>query len=765
MKTILFSIPFLLIIFLQLFSNSTQWKSSERDYYADSLSIRKFYSESPVLSAPESVRKMQIEKGFGVHIVATEPLLNTPVAISFDDKGRIWVVEMENYMPDSLGTGEDLPVGKIVILTDRNRDGTMDERKIFLDSLVLPRAICFVENGILVAEAPKLWFYEIKNDKPINKTLVDAAYAEGGNVEHQPNGLLRALDNWIYNAKSTKRYRKQGNKWLIERTHFRGQWGISQDDQGRLFYNNNSENLQGDYFSPGFGATNSNQAKHAGFSESIIKNNKVYPIRPNTGVNRAYMKGIIDENLKLVNFTAACGPVIFNSTLFGPDYYGNAFVAEPSANLIKRNILTKDGYRVSGKQAYIGGEFLASTDERFRPVNLYTGPDGALYIVDMYRGIIQHKTYLTPYLKGEIKSRNLTQPLNYGRIYKVVPIGRKARGVKIPQDHSKLIALLSHPNGWVRNRAQQILVDSKNKNMVFALRQLLKLGPQTLARVHALWTMEGLGVLEKDDVVPLLKSPDWTLRIQALTALPSVLTSKNYKELLSVLTSILDENDMLAAPYLAFLSPHISVFDSLEADKLLFSLSKKYANDIFISDAVISNLQSREAAFYKEFAGMYPDTSFVLSKRLGKVIDDLAKKKENSPDPVKEFPRGLALYRSVCQACHGADGNGVNGLAPPLNNSDWVIGDKKRLAAVVLYGLNGQLTVNKKLYKVPEVSGEMPGIATNTNFSDEDVAQVLSYIRGSWTNSADKVSKEEVAAIRLKFKGRATGFTEKDFFN
>jgi len=765
MKTVLFSLPFLLIIFLQLFGVSPQQRPSNWNHYADSLSIRKAFSESPVLTARESIQKMQIENGFRVHIVATEPLLTSPVAISFDDKGRIWVVEMENYMPDSLGTGEDLPVGKIVILTDKNGDGKMDERKVFLDSLVLPRAICFIENGILIAESPKLWFYEIKNDKPVNKTLVDAAYAEGGNVEHQPNGLIRALDNWIYSAKSTKRYRKLNNKWLIETTHFRGQWGISQDDQGRLFYNNNSENLQGDYFSPGFGATNPNQSRLAGFSESIIKNNKVYPIRPNTGVNRAYMKGIIDENLKLVNFTAACGPVIFNSTLFGPDYYGNAFVAEPSANLIKRNILNNDGNMVTGKQAYIGREFLASTDERFRPVNLQTGPDGALYIVDFYRGIIQHKTYLTPYLRSEIKARNLTQPLNYGRIYKVMPKGKKAGGVKIPQDPTKLIALLSDSNGWVRNKVQQILVDGKDKSLALPLRQLLNSSSNNLAKVHALWTLEGLGVLGKDDVLPLLKSTDWTLRVQALTVLPSVLTRANYKDFLPVLISSLDDDDALAAPYLAFLSPKIETFDPIAANKILLNLSTKYAKDGFISDAVISNLQNKESAFYKNFIGTNPDTSLFLSKRLKKIVDDIAKKKVNAPDPAKEFPRGLALYRSICQACHGADGNGVNGLAPPLNNSDWVTGDKKRLATVVLYGLSGPITVSKKLYKSPEVSGEMPGIAANSNFSDEDVAQVLSYIRGSWANSADKVSKEEVAAIRLKFKGRATGFTEKDFFN
>jgi mono/diheme cytochrome c family protein/glucose/arabinose dehydrogenase len=763
MKTILFSISFLLIILLKLFSGGPQEKSSSTNYTLDSLSIRKAFSESPVLSARESMRKMKIEKGFGVHIVATEPLINTPVALSFDGNGRIWAVEMENYMPDSLGTGEDLPVGKIVILTDRNGDGKMDERKIFLDSLVLPRAICLIENGILVAESPNLWFYEIKNDKPVNKTLIDAAYAEGGNVEHQPNGLFRALDNWIYSAKSTKRYRKIGNKWLIEKTHFRGQWGISQDDQGRLFYNNNSENLQGDYFSPGFGATNSNQSRLAGFSESIIKNNKVYPIRPNTGVNRAYMKGIIDENLKLVNFTAACGPVIFNSTLFGSDYYGNAFVAEPSANLIKRNILSTDGNMVTGQQAYVGREFLASTDERFRPVNLYTGPDGALYIVDMYRGIIQHKTYLTPYLKSEIKARNLTQPLNYGRIYRVIPKGKKTRGVKIPQDPTKLIALLSNSNGWVRNKAQQVLVDGKDKTLGFPLRQVLNSSSNNLAKIHALWTMEGLGVLGKDDVLPLMKSTDWTLRMQVLTVLPSILSRENYKEFLPGLTAMLDENDTLAAPYLAFLSAKVETFDPVAANKILLNLSGKYAANIFISDAVISNLQSKEFAFYKKFTGINPDTSLFLSKRLKKIMDDMAKKNVNAPDPAKEFPKGLALYQSICQACHGADGNGVNGLAPPLNNSDWVTGDKKRLAAVVLYGLSGPITVNKKLYKSPEVSGEMPGIASNTNFSDEDVAQVLSYIRGSWTNSADKVSKEEVATVRIKNKGRETGFTEKEF--
>ena len=223
---------------------------------ADSLSIRKTILSSPVVSPGEAIKKMHLEEGFVVKLVAAEPLITAPVAMSFDKDGRIWVVQMNDYMPDTLGTGENQPTGKVVILSDKNNDGAMDEQKIFLDSLVLPRAICLIENGILVAEPPKLWYYEIENDKPVKKILVDSSYAEGGNVEHQPNGLLRAMDNWIYSAKSAKRYRKKGNKWLIERTHFRGQWGITQDDYGRLFYNNNSENFLGDEFAAGLGANN-----------------------------------------------------------------------------------------------------------------------------------------------------------------------------------------------------------------------------------------------------------------------------------------------------------------------------------------------------------------------------------------------------------------------------------------------------------------------------------------------------------------------------
>ncbi|SKB66703.1 DUF7133 domain-containing protein [Daejeonella lutea] len=754
-----------LIIGLFILIGSGAFRQIEASFTLDSLRIRQQYNSSPVLSAEESIKTMELEDGFEVKIVAKEPLVNSPVAFVFDKIGRMWVVEMEGYMPDTVGTDEDKPRGRITILSDKNGDGMMDDRKVFLDSLLLPRAICLIGNGILVAESPRLWFYEIRDDKPVKKTLVDPTYAEGGNVEHQPNGLFRALDNWIYNAKSDRRYRKQGEKWLIERTHFRGQWGISQDDQGRLFYNNNSENLLGDLFSPGFGASNENQLSVAGFNKKMVGSNKVYPARATTGVNRGYQPGVLDDSLRLVNFTAACGPVIYNGHLFGKQYYGNAFVAEPSANLIKRNILENNGYSVTGRQAYPNKEFLRSTDERFRPTNLYNGADGALYIVDMYRGIIQHKTYLTPYLKNEIKERSLTEPLSYGRIYKVVPKNRKSRPVKFSGDKIKLIKLLGNENGWVRSMAQQILIDAGDKNVAPLLRKLLKTSTQPLASTHALWTLEGLSLLTKEDLWPFLTSPDPNLRMQAFALSRSVINKENYTEFVTYFEKLIAAKDPQAAPYIAFLSPAIKPFSSLAQKSLLLNLGKTFGTDLYVSDAVISGLKNEEAWYYKDFTASNPDTALTINRRLRKVLADADKAKNNKVDLAVQFPRGATIFKSFCQTCHGPDGNGVASLAPPLNNSEWVTGDKNKLSAIVLFGLTGPIQIGNKLYKAPEINGEMPGIAANKEFSDADISQLLNYIRNSWNNKGDLIQSGDVYGVRNKFKGRQKPFTMDELLN
>lgn len=717
---------------------------------------------SPFINAAETISKMQVQDGFEVKLIASEPLVSSPVAMQFDDRARMWVVEMTGYMPDTIGTGEDIPNGNIVVLDDKNKDGVYDDRKVVIDSLVLPRAICLIENGILVAEPTNLWFYEIKNDKPGKRVLVDDKYTEGGNVEHQPNGLLRAMDNWIYNAKSDKRYRHIGGKWVIEHTHFRGQWGICQDNNGRLYYNNNSQNLLGDYFPAGLGAWNKNQRGVAGYNEKSVANNKVYPIHPTPGVNRGYMRNVLDDSLRLNDFTAAAGPVVYRGDLFGKDYDYNAFVPEPSANLIKRNILNEKGYVVKGEQAYKGREFLASTDERFRPVSLYNAPDGAMYILDMYRGIIQHKTYLTPYLKDQIGKRDLTQPLSAGRIYKVVPKGAKPKPVTIPDGASDLVKLLGHPNGWVRDRAQQKLVDGKYNQTVPALREAIKQTANPLLAVHAIWTLEGLNSLKPEEVIGWIKQSTWTYRMQGLAVAPSVITPTSYQQFASVFDGMVSSDDTLAAPYVAFLCKSIEKFDPQTARGLLNKLAFKYPNNRYVSDAIISNLQDQEEVFQSAILASVSDPNAVINKQLTRVVTAVRSAQGNrNPEMLKkEFPKGEALFTSVCQTCHGADGGGVKSLAPPLNQSEWVTGNKDKLISIVLFGLTGPVKVNGHVYQTPEVSGDMPGIGYDKDMPSEDIAQLLSFIRRSWRNNADKVTTEEVNKVRTKLTGREKAFTE-----
>ena len=730
----------------------------------DSLERKAILEHSPVLSPEKSIAAMEVEKGFEVQLVAAEPLVSTPIALTFDDKGRLWVLEMEGYMPDTLGKGEDRPAGKIAILEDSNGDGIMDNRKVFMDSLVLPRALCLIENGLLVAEPPNLWYVEIDNDRAGKKTLVDSAYAVGGNVEHQPNGLVRAMDNWIYNAKSAKRYRKKGDQWLIERTHFRGQWGLSQDDFGRLYYNNNSQNLIGDYFLPALGSGNENQRSVAGYSVDIVKDNRVYPIRPTTGVNRGYQEKVLDDSSRLVKFTAACGPLLYRGGLFDSAYHENVFVAEPSANLIKRNILEEKGYITEGKQAYAGREFLASIDERFRPVNLYNGPDGAMYVVDMYRGIIQHRTYLTDYLKKEIGKRALSTPLNCGRIYKIVPAGKSVKPFLMPHEPLALVNLLKDKNGWVRGKAQQMLVDGKMVSAAPELRKHLETSDDPVSIVHAMWTLEGLGILQYEDIAHLLRHSNWKVRSAALNAVSSVIHSDNYKQFAAELRQMMSQQDTLTAPYIAFQLHCISTFDQPMADALWMDIAKQYPDNRYVAEALISNIEKKENIFYKKIRSIMPDSNLAINRQFEKTLDDI-KKNESGKNLAllnQQFPKGAQVYQNICKTCHGNDGNGIASLAPPLNQSSWVTGDKQKLIAIVLYGLTGPVTVNNKVYKAPEISGEMPGLLNNDELNEEDIAQVLSYIRKNWNNNASTITREEVLKIRQRWNNRQQPFTAEE---
>lgn len=730
--------------------HSSNDKGSERGKYAN--------EPAPVKSPAASMRSMQIEKGLSVKLVAAEPLVRTPVAMAFDDSLRLWVVEMSDYQPIE-EERHNLPTGKIVILTDRDGDGIMDERKVFLDSLAMPRAICLVGNGVLIAVPPYLWYVIIDHDRPGKKVIVDSSYTVSGNPEGQTNGLLRSLDNWIYSAGfgSSKRYRRIDGKWQTEKTRIRGQWGISQNDYGNLFYNNNSQNLLGDYFFPGLAGGNKWQKKVAGYNQKIVPDNRVYPVRPTPGVNRGYRQGVLDDSLRLEDFTAACGPLIYRGGLLGAAYSGNAFVCEPAANLIKRNILNEQGYRISGRQAYHNKEFLASTDERFRPVNLYDGPDGALYVVDMYRGIIQDKLSLTEYLKKYVISHKLYEPVNCGRIYKIVPNEKKGSLAIIPKESDKLVALLKSPNGWIRDRVQQRLVEGRYVQAVPALRALLFQKDYPLATIHALWTLEGLHALRPSDLLPLMKDTDSHICMEALSAAAVVMSKGTYRQYLPLIRKMITEKDTVLAPYVAYVVNCVWKYDVAESENLLTLLIAQYCNDAYVTGVILGGLGGREALFLKKVA----DTTTIFYHSLRELVrSEVSGKKIASVKKLKKkYPKGYAMFNTICQTCHGSDGNGIKFMAPPLNGSDWVTGDKNKLISIVLYGLTGTIEVGGRTYKKPEVIGDMPGFGNNEEFSDSTVAELTSFIRNAWGNRATELHQEDVADVRRRLKDRQKSLT------
>src|SRR2546429_3028329 len=432
---------------------------------------KKLTPPAPPFAPDQALKSFKLQPGFRIELVAAEPLVHDTVQIAFDPDGRIGVIEMRGYMPSIDGTGETNKVGDVVVLEDTDGDGRMDKRTVFLDGLVMPRALALVRGGALVADSTNLWFCRDKNGdlRCDEKTLVASDYATEddpklgarASPEHASNGLLRALDNWIYSANHTTRFRNTEGAWQREPTIFRGQWGISQDDFGRLFYNSNEDPVRADFVPSTYLGRNPHYRSAAGVNVQLYDDKAVWPARVNPGVNRGYRTGQLRPDGTLATFTAACAPLVYRGDNFPDEVHGNVFVCEPAGNLIKRYVLEQRGVSFKATNAYEKAEFLASTDERFRPVNLNDGPDGCLYIVDMYHGILEHRLYITSYLRQQILDRGLDRHTDLGRIYRIIresePPGPMPHLSKAGP--AELVKHLSHPNGWWRDTAQQLLVE------------------------------------------------------------------------------------------------------------------------------------------------------------------------------------------------------------------------------------------------------------------------------------------------------------------
>ncbi len=567
---------------------------------------------APVLTPAQALKSFKLAPGFRIEIAAADPLVHDPVAMQFDAEGRMWVVEMRAFMPNVDGTGEDARTGRVGVLEDTDGDGQMDKRTDFLTGLQMPRALALVKGGVLVAEPPMLWFCEDTNGdlKADKKTAVLKNYASQGPVEHTDNGLMHGLDNRLYNAKSTKRLRWLDGKWLVENTLFRGQWGITQDNYGRIYYNNNSNPLYGDLVAGHYTVRNPHHPSRQGVNVRMFNDHTVWTSRVNPGINRGYQKPMLREG-HLARWTAACGPVIYRGDQYPAAMVGDAFIPEPSGNMIRRQRITwkPDGIP-EGRNAYDKAEWLTSTDERFRPVNMYNGPDGCLYIVDMYRGILQHKVYVTSFLRKQIIERKLDQPIGLGRIYRVVHTGKKPKPApKISgQNSSQLIAHLESANGWLRSSAHRLLVQRAEAKAIPQLRETATQSESHLARQHALWVLEGTGGLDVKTISAALGDAHPRVRIAALRVAEAFTAelgnaakdAEARVELLTPLREIMQDEQVDVRRQVALSLPVIEVPG---VEPLLRAFVAKHAGDAIIRDGLITGLAGRELEFLQRVPG------------------------------------------------------------------------------------------------------------------------------------------------------------------
>ncbi|MFN0078628.1 MAG: c-type cytochrome [Prosthecobacter sp.] len=798
----------------------------------------KFKLPPPVpLSPEEAMKAFAVEKGFRIELVASEPMIESPVAMSFDDQGRLYVCEMRGYMHDLNGAGEKEPTGRVSLLEDTDGDGRMDKASVFLDGLVMPRAVLAVNGGALIAVPPNLFFCKDTDGdgKADVKDIVATDYGTlGGQPEHMANTPVWAMDNAIWSAGYSTRFKLRSGVWQKDTGLGRGQWGLCQDDVGRLYFNYNSDMLRADLLPTEAFTRNPLLRTAASINAKLAADQTLYPSHPTPGVNRGYDPKTLRPDGTLPKPTGTCGALIYRGGTFPAAYRGNAFVPEPCGNLVKRFTMSETDGIVKATNTAKSSEFLTSTDERFRPVQAANGPDGALYVVDLYRGIVQHQSFLTHYLIANIKDRKLETPFNQGRIWRIVPDTKERPPImKVSKD----VKMLTHENGWVRDTAQRLIVESGDASAVPALKEMLK-HEHALVRLHALWTLDGLAAITPDLLRPVLTDKDTQVRAAAVRIAP--------RDMAPDLIAITTEKQPLVLAHLAI---KLTSLNLPEADAAVAKLLASNGKNTLIREGALTGLRGKEAAFAKlltaqltkdnsaqimpvievlgvllaqankagpfedmlELAAAQPqggalqvaaikglatsgdpksktppkllwlDAEPASLKTLKKAMSDKSSAKlfasvearlawpgkPGAPKPpvivpltetqTALFEKGKTIYATLCAACHQPHGFGLDGLAPPLVDSEWVLGKTDVLARIVMHGLAGPVKVSGRTYNLA-----MPPLPQLT---DEDIAGVITYIRREWEHTASAVETKSVTAIRDQNKGRMMMWTEEELKN
>jgi mono/diheme cytochrome c family protein/glucose/arabinose dehydrogenase len=679
----------------------------------------------PYLSPEASARLVQLQPGYRLQLVLAEPDIREPVVSVFDGNGRLYIAEMRTYMQDADATDEKARTSRVSLHWSSKRDGVFDRHSVFVDGLLLPRMILPLRDSVLIQETDTGDVYEYRDRDgdgvSDDKKLFHAFERRAANLEHQSSGLVWALDNWIYTTVNAERIRWTPQGVIKEPTASNGgQWGLAQDNFGKLWFTNAGGEVAPLNFQQPivYGAFRHRDEFAPGFKE-------VFPLIGLADVQGGRIR-FRPEEKTLNHTTSAAGIEIYRGDRLPADLVDDVLFGEPVGRLVRRaKVEVKDGITIL-RNAHDKSEFLRSADPYFRPVNLVTAPDGTLFITDMYRGIIQEGNWTRrgSYLRGVIDQHGLGDKINRGRIWRLVHDGFKPgpQPRMLDETPAQLVAHLGHPNGWWRDTAQKLLVLSQDKSVVPALQALARTSPNALARVHAIWTLEGLDALDAALVREKFSDRDPHVRVAAIRAGETLVKRGDAALGADILALCKDP------------SVDVAMQGMLSANLLKLSGTK---------ELIARTAQSSPVAGVKDIASQ-------ILNPIGGTIGA-----QFSGTQRQQLERGRAIYLELCFACHGIDGKGtpIDGraatLAPPLAGSTTATGHRDGLILALLHGVAGP--IDGRVYDAP-----MTPMAGN---DDAWIAAVASYVRTSFGNQSPLISTDDVARVRTAHADRKEAWT------
>lgn len=680
-------------------------------------------------SAAEELKTIQLPPGYHLELVLSEPEIKEPHIAAFDGNGRMFVAEMRTYMQEIDGKDELAPLCRVSLHWSSKGDGVFDKHTVFIDKMVLPRMILPLDAGrLLVGETDTndIFLHTDTDGDGVadKKELWFQGGPRGGNLEHQPSGLIWATDNWLYTSYNNYRLRWTPAGPIKEPTAGNGgQWGLTQDDHGKpWFIDAGGEQGPVNFQTP---------IVYGAFKAKDEKAGEFATVWPAIGLSD-YQGGLgrVRPDKTLNHFTATCGDAIYRGDRLPAELRGDLFFGEPVGRLVRRaKVEVREGltYLTNPYQAQ-KSEFIRSTDPLFRPINMLTAPDGTLYIVDVYRGIIQEGNWVREgsYLRKVVQQYAMDKPVGMGRIWRLVHDSAKPgpQPKMFAETPAQLVTHLEHPNGWWRDTAQKLLILKQDKSVVPALTTMAQSGKTYLGRLHALWTLEGLDALTPELVREKLKDEHPQVRAAAIRVSESLFKKKDASLLTDVPAMMKDKDASV-------------VIQAMLTAKLL-------------------NLQDWRKRI-EELASASPSAG----------VKELANAIVNPPVPAvantmsgaerKLFDAGQTIYQGLCVTCHGPDGKGMpmvgagpgKFLGPPLAGSKTAAGFRDGPIYVQLHGLTGD--IDGKHYE-----GQMISMATN---DDTWIASVLSFVRNSFGNHASFITPGDVARVRAATKDRTQPWT------